>query len=43
MGYGELPYDITLRRVVPGLLLIALAAQTFFGSFVISLTSLERK
>ncbi|MGH7955637.1 MAG: glycosyltransferase family 2 protein, partial [Opitutaceae bacterium] len=43
LHYGELPYDITLRRVVPGLLLIALAAQTFFGSFVISLASLERK
>ncbi|MBI4623538.1 MAG: glycosyltransferase family 2 protein [Verrucomicrobia bacterium] len=43
LHYGELPYAITLRRVVPGLLLTALAAQTFFGSFVISLTSLERK
>ena len=43
LNFGELPYDVTLRRVVPGLLLIALAAQTFFGSFVISLASLERK
>lgn len=43
LNYGELPYDITLRQIVPGLLLIALAAQTFFGSFVISLASLERK
>jgi glycosyltransferase involved in cell wall biosynthesis len=43
LNFGALPYDITLRRVVPGLLLIALAAQTFFGSFVISLASLERK
>lgn len=41
--YGELPYAQTLRQLVPGLLLIALAAQTFFGSFVISLSSLERK
>ncbi|MDO8539744.1 MAG: glycosyltransferase family 2 protein [Opitutaceae bacterium] len=41
--FGALPYDITLRSVVPGVLLIALAAQTFFGSFVISLASLERK
>jgi glycosyltransferase involved in cell wall biosynthesis len=43
LQYGALPYDVTLRQVAPGLLLIALAAQTFFGSFVISLTSLERK
>src|SRR5688500_12409093 len=43
LNFGALPYDVTLRRVVPGLLLIALAAQTFFGSFVISLASLERK
>jgi glycosyltransferase involved in cell wall biosynthesis len=43
LNYGALPYDSTLRQVVPGLLLVALAAQTFFGSFVISLTSLERK
>ena len=42
-GYGPLDYPVTLRKIVPGLLLIALAAQTFFGSFVISLTSLERK
>jgi glycosyltransferase involved in cell wall biosynthesis len=41
--FGDLPYAVTLRQVVPGVLLIALAAQTFFGSFVISLTSLERK
>ena len=43
LNYGHLPYATTLRQVVPGVLLIALAAQTFFGSFVISLTSLERK
>jgi glycosyltransferase involved in cell wall biosynthesis len=43
LQFGELPYDTTLRVVVPGVLLIALAAQTFFGSFVISLASLERK
>jgi glycosyltransferase involved in cell wall biosynthesis len=43
MHYGDLPYAVTLRSVVPGVLLIALAAQTFFGSFVISLASLERK
>lgn len=42
-GYGNLAYALTLRRVIPGVLLIALAAQTFFGSFVISLTSMERK
>ncbi|MES2697084.1 MAG: glycosyltransferase family 2 protein [Verrucomicrobiota bacterium] len=43
LHYGALPYETTLRSVVPGVLLIALAAQTFFGSFVISLASLERK
>ncbi|HWA85166.1 MAG TPA: glycosyltransferase family 2 protein [Opitutus sp.] len=43
LGYGPLPYDRTLRKIVPGLLLIAAAVQTFFGSFVISLTSMERK
>ena len=43
IGYGPLPYNETLRKIVPGLLLMALAIQTFFGSFVISLTSLERK
>jgi glycosyltransferase involved in cell wall biosynthesis len=43
LHYSNLPYPLTMRKVVPGILLIALAAQTFFGSFVISLTSLERK
>ncbi len=43
LHYSNLPYALTMRKVVPGILLIALAAQTFFGSFVISLTSLERK
>jgi hypothetical protein len=43
LNYGDLPYAKTFPRVVPGVLLIALAAQTFFGSFVISLSSLERK
>lgn len=43
LHFGELPYAVTLRRIVPGLLIIALATQTFFGSFVISLASLERK
>ncbi|MGH8020296.1 MAG: glycosyltransferase family 2 protein [Opitutaceae bacterium] len=42
-GFGELAYVESMRVTVPGVLLVALATQTFFGSFVISLSSLERR
>lgn len=41
-GFGPLDYARTLRLVIPGATLITLAAQTFFGSFIVSLLGLKR-
>ena len=41
-GFGALDYSRTLRMVIPGATLITLGAQTFFGSFIVSLLSLKR-
>jgi hypothetical protein len=42
-GFGPLDYATTMRWVIPGVTLIALAAQAIFGSFVITLVSLDRR
>ncbi len=42
-GYGSLAYAETLRIVVPGVTLVALAAQTVFNSFMVSVLGLDRK
>lgn len=42
-GYGPLSYPHTLRLVIPGVTLMALAAQTVFGSFMVSTLGLDRK
>jgi len=42
-GYGPLDYADTLRLVIPGVTLLALAAQTMFASFMVSMLGLDRK
>jgi len=42
-GYGPLSYPHTLRIVIPGVTLMALAVQTIFGSFMVSMLGLDRK
>ena len=42
-GYGPLNYPHTLRFVIPGVTLMALSAQTIFGSFMVSMLGLDRK
>jgi hypothetical protein len=42
-GYGPLEYPHTLRLVIPGVTLMALSAQTIFGSFMVSMLGLDRK
>jgi len=42
-GFGPLDYPHTLRRVIPGVTLMALAAQAIFSSFMVSMLGLDRK
>ena len=42
-GFGPLDYAHTLRFVIPGVTLVALAAQVVFSSFMVSILSLESK
>ena len=42
-GYGPLAYEHTLRAVIPGVTLVALAAQVSFSSFMVSFLGLESK
>jgi hypothetical protein len=42
-GFGPLNYPETLRLVIPGVTLMALSAQTIFGSFMVSMLGLDRK
>jgi hypothetical protein len=42
-GFGPLAYAHTLRFVIPGVTLVALAAQVVFSSFMVSILSLESK
>lgn len=43
VGFGPLDYAHTMRRVIPGVVLVALGAQTILSSFVISILSLQRR
>lgn len=42
-GYGRLDYAHTLRIVIPGVTLMALAAQATISSFMVSILGLDRK
>jgi glycosyltransferase involved in cell wall biosynthesis len=42
-GFGDLDYSRTMRIVIPGATLAALAFQTIFSSFFISLLRMQRK
>ena len=43
MEFGALDYQVALRRLIPGVVLVALGMHIFFASFVISLLSLRTK
>jgi hypothetical protein len=42
-GFGRLDYAQTMRLVVPGVTLVALACQTIFSSFFVSVLGMGRK
>jgi hypothetical protein len=42
-GYGSLDYAHTLRAVIPGVTLVALAVQTMLSSFMVSILSLQSR
>lgn len=42
-GYGPLDYPLTLRQVIPGVVLMALSAQMALGSLLVSMIALARK
>jgi glycosyltransferase involved in cell wall biosynthesis len=42
-GYGRLDYAHTLRMVIPGVTLMALAAQAMMSSFMVSILGLDHK
>lgn len=42
-GYGELPYALGMRLVIPGMTLMTLGTQTVFSSFLVSLIGLRRR
>jgi glycosyltransferase involved in cell wall biosynthesis len=42
-GFGELSYPVSLRRVVPSVLLVVLGMQTVFYSFFLSVLGLIRR
>jgi glycosyltransferase involved in cell wall biosynthesis len=42
-GFGPLAYARTLRTVIPGVTLVAIAVQVMFSSFMVSILSLESK
>jgi len=41
--FGALDYQIALRRLIPGVVLVALGMHVFFASFVISLLSIRTR
>jgi glycosyltransferase involved in cell wall biosynthesis len=43
MGYGGLPYDETMRWMIPGATLLALGAQAALSSFFLSILGLKRR
>lgn len=42
-GYGELPYALGMRLVIPGMTLMTMGTQTVFSSFLVSLIGLRRR
>jgi hypothetical protein len=42
-GFGQLDYARTMRLVVPGATLVALAFQTVFSNFFVSILGMRRK
>jgi glycosyltransferase involved in cell wall biosynthesis len=42
-GFGTLNYAVTMRWVIPGVTLVMLGFQTFFGSFFVSVLGMHRK
>jgi glycosyltransferase involved in cell wall biosynthesis len=43
VGYGSLNPSITMREVIPAVVLMALGTQTIFASFFISILSIDRE
>lgn len=42
-GYGELPYALGMRLIIPGVTLITLGTQTVLAGFLVSLMRLRRR
>ena len=42
-GFGDLDYEQTMRWVIPGVTITALAVQTVFSSFFASILGIKRK
>ncbi|HQX50103.1 MAG TPA: glycosyltransferase [Planctomycetaceae bacterium] len=43
LGYGELPREISVRQVIPSVILTCIGVQTVFGSFFLSVLSYLRR
>jgi len=43
LGYGELPREISVRQVIPSVILTSIGVQTVFGSFFLSVLSYLRR
>src|SRR5206468_1392651 len=43
VGFGNLDPSLTMREVIPAVVLMALGTQTVFASFFISILSIERE
>jgi len=41
-GFGNLDPSLTMREVIPAVVLLALGTQTVFASFFISILSIDR-
>ena len=41
--FGPLDYEVTMRQVIPGSLLVALSIQTMFSSFFVSILGMGRR
>ncbi len=41
-GFGNLDPSLTMREVIPAVVLLALGTQTIFASFFISILSIDR-
>jgi len=42
VGFGNLDPSLTMREVIPAVVLLALGTQTVFASFFISILSIDR-